>query len=283
MQPYQRRYEGDFARSIRCSPSGPIVISEGDSWFDYPFYRNVVTWLDDPRDTGDPGQQNAWRLMRLERCGDEVCSMLAGRQRTILATMVKRYEVEAILFSGGGNDIVGPELLPLLVPVDAEDPGVKPADCVHPDRLERRLRQIRDAYLDLIDLADEAKRPMTIYAHCYDYAPPSNEGVSVLGVFKAGPWMLPYMLKQGIKTPSLQLGVVRLLIDAFYDMLASLPNVQNQVTFRVIDTRNTIQGRWCNEIHPDRDGFRSVASKYAAALRQQFPSSRYPNFNLDPL
>ena len=42
MPTYNRRLERDFARSIRAHKDWPVVISEGDSWFSYPFERNVV-------------------------------------------------------------------------------------------------------------------------------------------------------------------------------------------------------------------------------------------------
>ena len=153
MRGFNRKYEGDFARSIRQYPDRPVVISEGDSWFDYPFYRNVVTWLDDPKDTADPDQQTAWNLMRLEHSGDEVVSMISGGQRDEMRKILAEYPVQAILFSGGGNDIVGPNLLPLLKPYQANNTA---EDCLDQDKLNRRIRQIQDAYMDLLDLVVEA-------------------------------------------------------------------------------------------------------------------------------
>lgn len=268
------KYEGDFARSVRMQPQWPVVVSEGDSWFDYPFHRSVVTWLDDPRDTADEAQSTPWSLFRLEHSGDEVVSMLTGGQRLQLRDAFDRYPVSALLFSGGGNDIAGPELLPLLNPCQ---PGFKAADCLNQTRLDRRLGQIKAAYLDLIDLvassASAKRAPVHIYAHGYDYAPPSPRGVRILDLIQIGPWMLPYLLQCGIMDPALQMDVVRLLIDHFNNLLADLAATSKApCIFHHIDCRNLVpKGEWKNEIHPTRDGYRPVAKAFATALQPQFP------------
>jgi lysophospholipase L1-like esterase len=255
-------------------PQWPVVVSEGDSWFDYPFHRSVVTWLDDPRDTADEAQSTPWSLFRLEHSGDEVVSMLTGGQRLQLRDAFDRYPVSALLFSGGGNDIAGPELLPLLNPCQ---PGFKAADCLNQTRLDRRLGQIKAAYLDLIDLvassASAKRAPVHIYAHGYDYAPPSPRGVRILDLIQIGPWMLPYLLQCGIMDPALQMDVVRLLIDHFNNLLADLAATSKApCIFHHIDCRNLVpKGEWKNEIHPTRDGYRPVAKAFATALQPQFP------------
>ena len=246
-----------------------MVISEGDSWFSYPFERNVVDWLDDPRDTADPARQTKWSLLRLEGTGDEILAMLSGGQRADLREYLEKYDVQALLFSGGGNDLVGPDLLPLLAPfVD----GMTAAECLRPERLERRLRQVRDCFLELVDLAADAGKGTVIYAHGYDYPRPSPVGVKLLGVFPLGPWLLPYLRQRGIVDPAVQEGVVRILIDRFNDLLSGLAGP----TFRPLDVRGRVGDDWVNEIHANRAGTRRVAAVFAGALREQFPGLAWP-------
>lgn len=270
MPGYNRRLERDFARCIRAHKGWPVVISEGDSWFSYPFARNVVDWLDDPQDTGLPARQTKWSLLRLEGSGDEIVAMLSGGQRADLRELLDRYEVGALLFSGGGNDIVGPDLLPLLVPYVN---GMTAADCLVRPRLDRRLRQIRDCYSELLDLVADSGKPTVVISHGYDYPRPSRVGVKLLGgAIKLGPWLLPYLGERGIRDKALQAGIVRILIDEFNAVLQSLSGP----SFVPLDARGLVGDDWVNEIHANRAGARKVASLFAGALRRQFPTLVLP-------
>jgi len=88
-----------FVPSIKAQPNWPVVISEGDSWFSYP-HNSVVSCLDKMA-----GRKLS--LLRLERNGDELTQTMGGKQKQKLARYLGRYPVQALLMSGGGNDILG--------------------------------------------------------------------------------------------------------------------------------------------------------------------------------
>jgi hypothetical protein len=75
----------------------PVVVSEGDSWFDYPFYLNTIDLIDD---------QELFAHLRLEASGDTVRNMI-GTDDAIanLRTVVEDERPLFVLFSGGGNDL----------------------------------------------------------------------------------------------------------------------------------------------------------------------------------
>ena len=87
------------------APSGSrgVLVAEGDSWFDYPFY-DVLQKLDD--DFG-------WDIENVAHRGDSVESMAYdGGQLDdfvrAIERVVRRGNVpHAILMSGGGNDVAG--------------------------------------------------------------------------------------------------------------------------------------------------------------------------------
>lgn len=269
MGPYKRQFEGDFVRSHQDHPTWPVVISEGDSWFSYPFQRNIVDWLDDPGDTGDPNQQTPWALFRLEGSGDQILSILSGGQRASLRDYFSHYKPKVLLFSAGGNDIVGPDLLALLKDFT---PGAAAADCLRTDRLDRRLREITDCYLELIDLCGDNSPGTTIVAHGYDYAIPSSEGVKLIGVRVTGPWMKPYFEQRGIP-PAVQTAIVKILIDRFNDeIIAPLAGPR----FVYVDLRNAVGADWTNEIHPNRRGSKRTAARFKAALAPLLPGLPFP-------
>ncbi len=200
---YKRHYIGDFERCRKDHPSWPVVHSEGDSWFSY---ANVIGKLDQVG-----GSQRAWSLLRLEKAGDEIMTIMSGGQRSKLRKRLLRWKLDALLFSAGGNDIVGPDLLPLLRPFQW---GMSPQDVVAFSRYERRVRQIQDCYRELLDMMSDAGQQAKVFANSYDYAIPSNKPVKLLGVKVAGPWMAPYFKQRSIPQ-AIQQEVIRFLIDAW--------------------------------------------------------------------
>jgi len=260
--PYRRHYIGDFERSRSDHPDWPVVVSEGDSWFSY---ADVIGRLDDPGDKGNPKFQRPWCLLRLEKAGDEVMTILSGFERSKLRDYFGRWRLDALLFSAGGNDIIGPDLLPLLRPYQQ---GMEAQDLVSFARFERRTRQIQDCYRELLDMLGDASQPAKVFVNSYDYAIPSDRPVKLAGIIKvAGPWMLPYFRQHNIP-PTLRAPVIQLLIDGFcaaIDQVAAEPRGVGRLIR--IETRNVVGNDFKDEIHPNRDGAIRVAKTFEAALR----------------
>ena len=61
-QPAEREARYAYARRKGL----PVVVSEGDSWFDYPMYLNIIDRIDDTR---------RYAIKRLEFSGDTVANM----------------------------------------------------------------------------------------------------------------------------------------------------------------------------------------------------------------
>src|ERR1700741_1611092 len=100
----QRHFEPFFVDSIRTNPTWPVMIAEGDSWLSFPGHANLIDHLDEM-------VNRRMSLLRLADSGDELIEILdAGGWRS-LRRRLERYRPDVLLFSAGGNDIVGPELL----------------------------------------------------------------------------------------------------------------------------------------------------------------------------
>lgn len=255
---YERRLIRDFVQSQRDHPEWPVAISEGDSWFSY---SDVIGRLDER-----PGGQRPWALLRLEKAGDEMLTILSGAQRARLRGYFSRWPIDALLFSGGGNDIIGADLLPLLRPFVV---GMEVRDLVAFSRFERRLRQIQDCYRELLDLLADAGRSASVFVNSYDYVIPSGRGAELFGVIEvAGPWLLPAFDQRGIP-PSHHAGVIQLLIDGFaaaIDAVAAEPRGFGRLVR--VETRGALgAGDWKDEIHPDRGGAVKVAQRFESALQ----------------
>ena len=249
-----------FEPSIKGHPQWPVIICEGDSWFSFPIHKNTIDFLDDMCN-------RKISLLRLEASGDKALRIIGGKQKIKLASYLKRYPVNALLFSGGGNDVVGADLLPLL---NQKLPGMTWRDCINQATTDGRFARLRSAYLDLIHLRNENRPSCRIYTHGYDWSTPTGKGTSMWGI-KVGPWMKPNLEKKGITDPADQQSIIRELLQRFQTMLQSLAQ---EPDFVVVPTIGTLApNEWNDELHPTRKGFEKIAEKFRAALKKQFPQT----------
>lgn len=256
----ERRLIQFFNQSIKDHPDWPVLISEGDSWFSYPLQRNVIDVLDTKA-----GRRLS--LLRLERSGDELLTILSGKQKAKLRRQLKRYPVQALLLSGGGNDVVEYHLLTLLT--DKEPPSRPWEQCIIKERVQQRLRQLELAFQELINIRDDVNPTCTIYIHGYDWAIPTGKGVKV-GPFRGGPWLKPFLEKRKITDPADQRRVIRWMIDRFNESQKRLAESNAKVVY--IDCRGVVgEHQWHNELHPNNAGFRLVSARFIESLNVQFP------------
>ena len=256
---YNRKLIKDFAKSQRDHPNWPVLISEGDSWFSH---SRVIDRLDDPLNR-NPQTQRDWCLLRLEKNGDEILTILSGGQRAELRNFFKRWPLDAVLFSAGGNDVIGADLLPLL---RLNPGGERAEDFIHFPRFERRLRQIQDCYRELLDLLVDAGQSAKVFVNCYDYPVPSDRPVRLLGIRLAGPWLLPNLIEREVPKRFYG-GVIKLLIDGFVAKMEALANEDaGRGRLVLVDTRGKVGQNWQDEIHPNFDGSTAVAKAFEAAL-----------------
>ena len=253
---------GDFAWICRKSPKRIGIVAEGDSWFAYPQRlsggdANVVDHI-----AAQLTRRNKTNLLQLASIGDTAKEMLSGRQKDILESVLKKNAdyVRLILFSGGGNDIVGESnLLPLL---NKYQKGFKARDCIKEEALRKKLDEITQAYKTLIELRDQYVPTAKIVTHVYDIPQPRNQGAEfLLGLIEKGPWIYPALDEKCIPD-DLHLSIAEVLLQSFRQRLLSLQEESAGKIF-VADTQGTLQpgneDDWQDEIHPTGIGFRRIA------------------------
>lgn len=256
-------------------PERPVMITEGDSWFGYPAGvipvshtgTNIIDHIEDA---------NKFNILRLETSGDEASAMMAQNQRHqldyVLESLAKKaarrnnpnYLPKYILFSAGGNDIVGEHDIKHFL--NEYRDGMTARRCFRSDRFQVRLQQIKAAYKELISFRNDYCPDAYILTHCYDYLVPTGKGARFLGALKVGPWIKPYMVKKKkIEKPQLQKDIVKLMIKAFSGMLDEVAAESDR--FIKVNTLESIQdNQWVNEIHPNRAGFGEVARRFLEAI-----------------
>lgn len=226
----------------------PRLVSDGDSWFDYPIHTNLIDWIT---------TRTRYAILRFEQSG-ETLQEIAGAARYRGALLTEH--PLALLISGGGNDLARDWWLKGLFtnPAGSTDP----AACVSAPDWAQRRSALKQGYLDILGSAGT----VPVFGHGYDYFIPLDAPVRVAGFALTGPWFFPAMHAAGITSPELQRGVARRLVDDFNQVLAEL--AAEQPRFHHVDLRGTlVDSDWVNEIHPSRWGFRKVADRFIAQLR----------------
>ena len=254
-----------FVQTMRADPNRPVILSEGDSWFSYPINRNLMDHIEMMRE---------FATLRLEHSGDEVLDILkpSGEQFKKLAKYLKRYPFDALLFSGGGNDIVD-ENLPALL--NQKTPGMTWRDCINEAALTARFNEIVAAYERLLAMRDSARKDCLIVTHCYDYPVPNGIKARVaFGLASRGPWIKPHMVKKNIDPIVDGVPILRFFMDQFYERLQAIAAMPNS-KFHVVDSRRTLipnePVHWADEMHPSGTGFELLSKRWRVELAKLFP------------
>lgn len=255
------------------APTGAngLLVAEGDSWFDYPFY-DVLQELE---------RGFNYRVENVAHKGDTVEEMAYDPgQLSRLAALFERLGnlrqvPRAILLSGGGNDIAGEEFAVLL---NHKRSGLTPLN----ENIVRGLLEgrLRFAVVSLIGAVTELSRKylgtvVPVLTHGYGYAVPDGRGY--LGGFWVlpGPWLEPGFRRKGYADMRERVRIVADLIDRFNQLLESLPGSPGLQHVVHVDARpllssdisnNRYRDSWENELHPTKIGFRLVAGEFHRAI-----------------
>ena len=166
---------------------------------------------------------------------------------------------DAILFSGGGDDIAGDQFCIFL---DYAAPG---STGLNVARLEGALDMIRASYEDLFEFRKRYAPDVPIFAHGYDFPVPNGVHPAC-----AGPWLKPSLDYCGWNVTQ-GTAIVRQALLNFKIMLADLASTPAN-NFTLIDTQGLlVPSDWANELHPYPNGFNTLAAKFVEALRFKFP------------
>lgn len=191
------------------------------------------------------------------------------------------YRWDAILLSGGGNDLIDTADEILLGPVErGRAEVVPPGDYCDETALRELMTTVRAGYAKLVGLRDRpggsaAHVPMIV--HTYDYIVPRNSPARFLAAPMSGPWLYTAMQRAAVPAQHWQ-PVADYLIERLRDTIGSLQESEGGelAQFHVVDTLGTLvraepgatrnSNDWLNEIHPNHDGYAKLADKIATAL-----------------
>jgi hypothetical protein len=205
------------------------------------------------------------KILNISHYGDATTDEMGlDKQRRLIKALTNSNnwltgKPDAILFSGGGNDIAGDPFCIYLNYKDTHLPGL---DAV---RFAGRLASIRASYLDLFVFRTRYATNVPIFGHCYDYGQPMQPHPPC-----TGPWLLPSLKFTGWD-PDEGAQILHDALDKFREMLVTL-EASGGYDFTVVLTQGTLaKSDWANELHPYPPGFENLAKKFLVALSARFP------------
>lgn len=224
------------------------IVAEGDSWFRlphiWPFPKTCIDFL----------QEWGYPIANLAHWGDTLDQMLLkGEFWPYLAG-----GCDLLLFSGGGNDVLGSGALASYL--NQFDPDhTKPSDASYYvrkefyDNLDRIVCNVESG------LIKPMPRGKKIIMHGYDYVIPRPRG----------PWLGSEMEFRNLDptfNAALCQAIIKLMINAYNSKLKSLASKYSEV-FVHLDLRGTVaKTEWYDELHGKDAAAKKIALKFAKAI-----------------
>lgn len=231
----RRRYYDTMSRGY----TGPIIVSEGDSWWQYPiFLKDTIDHLMDE-----------FAVYSMGAAGDLLQDM-AEKQEHLKG--LEETGASILLLSGGGNDLLAGGAL--ANHLEEYDPDFNTGDY-----LKRSFQELLDSalaqYERILRQVHGTFPHVSVFCHGYDYPVP-----------KGGTWLGRPMATRNINDPALQKAIAAEMMDRFNRALRRLCKTMPHVTY--INCRGTVRDdRWHDELHPTDEGYADVAAKFARKIR----------------
>lgn len=238
------RRQKKYRRKISGGFRGLKVVSEGDSWFQYPWIlEDVIDQLFDD-----------YAILSLGAAGDTLEEML---KKDEFAAEIARERPDLFLLSAGGNDVFGAGRLQTLVKNRGDEPG----DYLN-DEFDAVLKTLIQGLRGVFGRLSRSFPELRMLVHGYDYAIPNK-----------GQWLGKPLERAGITDVALQKAILAAVVDryntALQGVVGEFPNA------RYVDCRGVVtDSRWYDELHPKNDGYAAVADRFRLIIRSELFNRR---------
>ena len=251
-----------FHRKISGSYDGPVILAEGDSWFEFPMSEDLIMRL---------GERYA--ILSLAKAGDSFAEV-TGTGDELFPTLndpPPGRDFHIVMLSLGGNELMGH----IEDFVHENDPARPDEDYILPN-FAPMLAGVRDKFNGIIEriIRDGEQH---VILHGYDYPDPRFPPEPTEGP-NGSQWIGPPLLHQRrIGQLTTYREIANRMADQFNAMLAELAarpqhhgRVHHVRLLGTIGRRNKNQapapGLWVDEIHGSDEGFRRLAAKFVPVI-----------------
>lgn len=257
-----------FERSVKKHKDRPIIVTEGDSWFQFPFLlKDVIDNLSEKFSVYSVGAAGA-------RTSEMVFDKPEYIQALLKAQQIAGRPVDAFAFSSGGNDILGKvdgnRVLEQIVRRHEPGERVSLVNAYQEENLEKQMEFLRVGYEKIIADIRAIKPDLPLFFHSYDRVWPYNQ--SNPEDQREGKWVQPPLSALGVTHFDDQRLITTDLIERFKNLLQNLSQTHNNVFY--VNTGQPLADRldlWHDEIHPNNKGYKMVAEHFIAAIEEKLP------------
>lgn len=247
-----------FARAIDALNSPPDKVrlaAEGDSWFDHPCMRETIDWI----------EARKFAVHRSDGPGRLLRTMV---QEKAYLRFLKDNTVQAMLLSGGGNDLISWKRASKDVPspiFKSANGSKNPEDYLNQSEVDAALESIAKMLGEFASNILRKRPKLPIITHCYDWFEPKTSG-------PWGAWIGPQMDMVGVPSSGpIRRQIATLLIDRANETYSRTCSCAGMI---YIDLRGMTRGRWYDEIHPNEEAFSDIATKFISAIPGQKVTAR---------
>lgn len=266
------------SRAVSFAPTAGFLIAEGDSWFDYPFFQDILEALEEDHHykirsaahAGDTAEGMAYEDNQLEKLRKLFVEMKEDQKTP-----------KAVLLSCGGNDVA--QFCELLLNHKKSKLPVLNESIVD-GLLNQRVKAAISALISSVMVFSQTYfgTQLPILLHGYGYPVPDGRGYPVLSL--SGPWLKPGFTAKGYVTQDPQTiaelrqnaDVMVTLIDRFHAILAEIASAPEFASaVRLVDLRavfsNDLTGAkyqqdWRDEMHATKPAFKRAAALIAQTI-----------------
>ena len=240
------RRQARYHRMISTGYKGPLIVSEGDSWFQYPFLlKDVIDYLMDEL-----------AVFSLGAAGDTLQDMAANPE---YLDALEDTGASIFLLSGGGNDAVaGGNLAQHLRDFDPDLSAEGHLLASFDGLLDGAMSHVEGIVRDI----GRAFPDVQVLCHGYDYSLPAG-----------GKWLGKPMAKRGITDRAFQAEIARVMIDRLNNRMLALS--RQNLRLHYLNCRAAVgKTEWHDELHPTNAGYKKVSKLFRAKITELAPTAR---------
>ncbi|MEM9920794.1 MAG: SGNH/GDSL hydrolase family protein [Bacteroidota bacterium] len=242
----RRKRQKKYRQKLKKRFSGIRIVSEGDSWFQYPlFLKDIIDNLNKKRD---------YAIYSLGYGGDWLSNIFREME---YIRAIRAEKPEVFLISGGGNDMLFEgNAKQLILPYD---PNRSPKDYLTQE-YHQSIEALGLTFNSMFANLTREFPKLQIICHGYDYVLP-----------KSDKWLGKPMKSLDITQKKLKREIARSLIDGFNEKLFEVTAQYERVHH--VDLRGTLKSSrsWKDELHPKNAGFRKISKKIDRKIREVVP------------
>lgn len=238
MKMYRRN---QYFSKIKSPKVKTRIISEGDSWFQYPLLlKDVIDCLMDEED---------YAILSFGTAGAHLTNMVGDAE---FLQDLRIEDPDIFLISAGGNDLVGNSGIANLL---VKKEGVNPQEYLDKLALKSFKNKIESQYNALFNLIISEKPTIHIICHGYSYPIP-NSGV----------WLGKPMKEIGITDENLQKKIMAIIFDELSDSIQNVVD-KHPKNIHYLNVKDVVPTNgWFDELHPNNEYYKNVANVFKAKI-----------------